>query len=233
MLAVQAGCAPLSISFLPCGDDAVSLPPLLLLSVKSSKTRVRGLPVVTYDDHETDYRGDHRSDEPQLDFFFDSFPLISAGFCKRFCLQFVGRHVPLRDGGSLSTCFSLMLHLILSRCIDKVVSLCPLAVLIGLVRFLSISVPLPWSYAVPLDHFSSRSISPSLRFRRGLFTRLPGPYFEVELVFIFFLPFVNAPGEIHRGEMVFGLMALRDRRPGAVWDTRLCPFVPRVFPCLR
>ena len=53
----------------------------------------------------------------------------------------------------------------------------------------------------------------------------PGPYSEVELVFIFFLPFVNAPGEIHRGEMVFGLMALRDRRPGAVWDTRLCPFV--------
>ena len=76
MLAIQAGCAPLSISLLSCYDDAVSLPPLLLLSVKSSKTRVRGLPVVTYDDHETDYRGDHRSDEPQLDFFFGSISVI-------------------------------------------------------------------------------------------------------------------------------------------------------------
>ena len=43
--------------FLPsCADDAVSLPPLLLLSVKSSKTHVRGLPEVAYYHHETDYR---------------------------------------------------------------------------------------------------------------------------------------------------------------------------------
>ena len=103
---------------------------------------------------------------------------------------------------------------------------------------LSSSLPLPWNYAVyavlrdpGLTQFMQ---FPWTIFLRGRF-RLrhvsavvclhvcPGPYFEVELVFIFFRPFVNAPGEIHRGEMVFGLMALRDRRPGAVWDTRVCP----------
>ena len=62
--------------------------------------------------------------------FLPVFPLFSAGFGKRFCSQFVDRHVPLRDGGFLSTCFSLMLHLIPSRCID------------------TSSLPLPWNYAV-------------------------------------------------------------------------------------
>ena len=63
--------------FLPsCDDDPVSLSPLLLLSVKSSNTRVCVLPVVACDDQETDYRGDHRSDEPQLDFFFGSISVI-------------------------------------------------------------------------------------------------------------------------------------------------------------
>ena len=140
--------------------------------------------------------------------FLAVFPLFSAGFGKRFCLQFVDRYVPLRDGG-----FSV--HVFLSHASSHPFSLHRHLVSPASLELRRLRSSPGCVYAVVWLH------------------TCPGPYFEVELVFIFFLPFVNAPGEIHRGEMVFGLMALRVRRPGAVWDTRLCPFVPRVFSCLR
>ena len=58
----------------------------------------------------------------------------------------------------------------------------------------------------------------------------PGPYFEVELVFIFFLPFVNAPGEIHREEMVFGPMALRESASRCCVGHEALPLCPSSFP---
>ena len=96
---------------------------------------------------------------------------------------------------------SLMFRLIPSRCIDKVVSLCPrLSRFPGITQF----TQFPWTIFLR-GRFRLRYVYAVV----WLHT-CPGPYFEVELVFIFFLPFVNAPGEIHRGEMVFGPMALRE-----------------------
>ena len=225
--------------FLPsCADDAVSLPPLLLLSVKSSKTRVRGLPVVAYDDHKTDYRGNHRSDGPQLDFFFGSISVIFRrirqtillkvcwstrapkgwGFSVHVFLSHASSHpfslhrhscVPLFSGGS---------HWTGSLLVDFRVSDLP--------RFPGLTQFTQFSWTIFLrGRFRLRYVCAVVCLHIG-----PGPYFEVKLVFIFFLPFVNAPGEIHRGEMVIGPMALRESTSRCRVGHEALPLCPSSVP---
>ena len=172
--------------FLPsCDVDAVSLPPWLLLSVKSSKTCVRGLPVVTYDDHETDYRETTGATSHSWISFWQYFRYFPQDSANDFVYSLLVDTCPLGMGVfcprvSLS-CF------IPSRCIDTSS--------LGL-RSLR-SSPGPFFFEVD---FAFVTFTPWSGFTLALVRTLRSSSSS----FSSFLPFVNAPGEIHRGEMVFG-----------------------------
>ena len=143
MLAVQAGCAPLSTS-----------------SVKSSKARVRCLPVVTYDDHETDYRGDHRSDEPPLDFFFFNIYVIFRRI--RQTILFSVCWSTRAPSGWGVFCPRVSLSCFISSLLVASTKLCPFVLVSS--ASLELRSLRSYVYAVVWLHIC------------------PGPYFEVELV---------------------------------------------------